>query len=183
MRSSRYLSAPTYLVAFLFAFVPFLDLLVSVWPLQFGNLRWRVATMGQLSGGLMTVLLGFLLALVISTVLEQPRMQRAIVALSGLMAVALIATMGLFVLDVFQLRGAVRPEVRRTYDMIAVQAFIKFVLSLIGSLLFAWAALRMARDDKKARRPRNTADGPVVVVGGSRGGPGDARVGEARSSS
>jgi chromate transport protein ChrA len=176
MRSSRFLSAPTYLVAFLFAFVPFLDLVVSVWPLQFGNLRWRVAMMGQLSGGLMTVLLGFLLALIAATVFDQPKVQRAIVALSGLMALALVVVMGMFVLDVFQLRGDVRPEVRRAFDMIALQAFIKLILALIGSLLFAWSGIRIARDDRKARRQRGAAEGPVVMVGG-RGGGADARVG------
>lgn len=174
MRPLRHLSAPTYLVAFLFLFVPFLDLAVSVWPLQFGNLRWRVAMVGQLSGGLMTVFLGFLIALVIATVLDQPRVQRAVVALCGLLAVALVVIIGMFVLDIFQLRGAIRPEVRRAFDMIAVQAFIKLILSLIGSVLFVLAGLRLARDEQKARRPRG-ADGPVVVVGGTRGPAADVR--------
>lgn len=166
MRSFRHLSAPTYLVAFLFLFVPLLDLIVSVWPLQFGNLRWRVAMVGQLSGGLMTVFLGFLLALAIATVLDQPRMQRAIVALSGLLAVLLLVIIGLFVLDIFQLRGAVRVEVRRAFDMIAVQAFIKLVLALVGSVLFVLAGIRAARDEQKSRRSRGAAEGPVVMVGG-----------------
>jgi hypothetical protein len=175
MRPFRHLSAPTYLVAFLFLFVPFLDLAVSVWPLQFGNLRWRVAMSGQMSGGLMTVFLGFLLALGIATVLDQPKMQRAVVALCGLLAVVLVVVLGMFVLDIFQLRGAIRPEVRRAFDMIAVQAFIKLLLSLLGSVLFVIAGLRMARDEQKARRPRGATDGPVVVVGGSRGSAADAR--------
>lgn len=174
MRPFRFLSAPTYLVAFLFLFVPFLDLAVSVWPLQFGNLRWRVAMVGQLSGGLMTVFLGFLLALAIATLLEQPRMQRAIVALCGLLAVALVVIIGMFVLDIFQLRGAVRPEVRRAFDMIAVQAFIKLILSLLGSVLFLLAGIRLARDEQRSRRPRSAAEGPVVVVG-SRGSAADVR--------
>ena len=174
MRPFRHLSAPTYLVAFLFLFVPFLDLAVSVWPLQFGNLRWRVAMVGQLSGGLMTIFLGFLLALTIATVLDQRRVQRAIVALCGLLALALVVTIGVFVLDIFQLRGAVRPEVRRAFDMIAVQAFIKLILSLVGSALFVLAGIRLTRDEQKARRPRAATDGPVVVVG-SRGPAADAR--------
>ena len=174
MRPFRHLSAPTYLVAFLFLFVPFLDLAVSVWPPQFGNLRWRVAMVGQLSGGLMTVFLGFLLALAIATLLDQRKMQRAVVALCGLLAVALIVVIGMFVLDVFQLRGAVRPEVRRAFDMIAVQAFIKLILSLVASVLFVVAGIRLSRDEQKARRPRGAVDGPVVVVG-SRGSTADAR--------
>lgn len=164
MRASRYLSTPTYLVAFLFTLIPFLDLLVNLWPVQLRNIRWRVAMMGQLSGGMMTVLLGFLLAIIVANVLDQLRMQRAMVALSGLMAVVLLGLLGLFVLDVLQLRPDVRPEVRRAFDMVAVQAFIKLVLALIGSALFAWSGLRAVREEKKARRTRG-ADGPAVVVG------------------
>ena len=174
MRPFRHLSAPTYLVAFLFLFIPFLDLAVSVWPPQFGNLRWRVAMVGQLSGGLMTVFLGFLLALTIATVLEQPRVQRAIVALCGLLAVALVIILGMFVLDVFQLRGDVRPEVRRAFDTIAIQAFTKLILALVASALFVLSGIRIARDEQRTRRPRGAAEGPVVVVG-SRGSAADAR--------
>lgn len=174
MRSFRPLSAPTYLVAFLFLFVPLLDLAVSVWPLQFSNLRWRVATAGQLSGGLMTVFLGFLLALTITTVLDQVRARRAIVALAGLLALVLVVVSGLFVLDIFQLRGSVRPEVRRAFDMIALQAFIKLVLAVVGSVLFVIAGIRLGRDDQKARRTRGAAEGPAVIVA-SRGAAADAR--------
>ena len=174
MRAFRRLSTPTYLVALVFMVIPFLDVLVSVYPLQFANIRWRVALMGQLSGGLMTVLLGFLLALAAATLLEQPRMQRAIVALSALLGLLLLATIVLFVLDIVQLRPSVRPEVRRAFDIVATQAFGKLLLSLVASVLFVLAGLRASRELLAGRRARG-AEGPVVMVG-SRGS-------EARASS
>jgi len=167
MRPFRRLSTPTYLVALLFIFIPLLDVVVSGWPLQFANIRWRVAMMGQLSGGLMTVLLGFLLAVAAATLFEQPRVQRLLVALSALMGLALLATLVLFLLDVTQLRGDVRPEIRRTFDIVALQAFLKLCFALLGSVLFFVAGLRASRDLLAARRTRGP-EGPVVMVG-SRG--------------
>jgi threonine/homoserine/homoserine lactone efflux protein len=164
MRALRYLGSPTYLVAFLFVFVPFLDLLVNLWPVQPRNIRWRVAMMGQLSGGMMTVMLGFLLAILAAHLLEQPRVQRAMIALSGLMGLVLLGILGLFILDVLQLRPEIRPEVRRAFDMVAIQAFIKLFLSLVGAAVFVWSGLRALREERKARRARG-AEGPVVMVG------------------
>ena len=165
MRSLRLLAWPGYLVAFLLMFVPFLDWAVTVWPLQFGNMRWRVGAAGQLSGGLMTVLIGLLVVFAIALALDQRRAQRVVVVLSGLLAAGTLVLVSLFVLDVAQLRGSVRPEVVHAFDIVAIQALTKQLLTLLTTLAFAVAAFKASRADGAARRARGAKDAPPVVVG------------------
>ncbi|MFL5578670.1 MAG: hypothetical protein ACJ79S_22170 [Gemmatimonadaceae bacterium] len=166
MRPLRLLSWPTYLVATLLIFVPFLDWAVAVWPLQPGNMRWRVAAVGQLSGGLMTVLLGLLLLFAVALLLEQPRVQRLVAALAGLLAAGTLVAIVLFLLDAVQLRGSVRPELVHSFDAVAIQALVKQLLALATSIALAVCAARASRASGEARRARATKPGAGVVVGG-----------------
>jgi hypothetical protein len=167
MRTLRFLSWPTYLVASLLAVVPFLDWAVAVWPLQLGNMRWRVGAAGQLSGGLMTVLLGLLLLLAVAVLLEQPRVLRLVAALGALLAAGTLVLLTLFLLDVLQLRGSVRPELVRSFDVVAFQALVKQLVAVAAGVVLAVSAIRAVRAGGGARRTRPSVDGPAVVVGGA----------------
>jgi hypothetical protein len=166
MRPLRFLAWPTYLVATLLVLVPFLDWAVAVWPPQPGNMRWRVAAAGQMSGGLMTVLLGLLLLLAVAVLLEQPRVLRLVAALGALLAAGTLVGLGLFALDAVQLRGSVRPDLVRAFDAVALQALVKQLLAAVTSIVIAVCAVRAARGTDGARRARANRAGADVVVGG-----------------
>ena len=166
MRASRFLRTPTYLVAIILAFLALLDFLVTVWPLQFANMRWRVGAMGQLSGALTGVMISLLLTFAASVIFDHPKVQRLLVAVAGLITALLLVVITLFVLDLVQLRVSVRPEVKRAFDIVAIQAFIKLLLGLVVSTVFAVASFRASRAEVASRR--RGAEGPAMVVG-SRG--------------
>jgi len=176
MRPLRPLSSPGYFVAALFFLFPVYDFFVTVWPLQFSNVRWRVAVAGQIGASIMTMLLGLFLMLALSYVMEQPRVQRALVALSGLFAAGLLVVLVLFALDWVQLRPDVRPEVRHAFDVVSTQAAVKLLLGVIGGTLMTLSALRTARAAdagaaKRAGRGATDSANPLVAgVSKGRGG-------------
>jgi hypothetical protein len=175
MRQLRNLKTPGYFVAALFVLFPIYDFFVTVWPLQFGNVRWRVAVAGQIGASVMTMLLGLFLALAVSYVMDQPRVQRALAAVSGLFAAGLLVTLVLFALDWLQLRKDVRPELHHAFDVVSTQAAIKLVLGTIGATLMTLSALRMAREASATSAARRAARGkeagPLVAgVTTGRGG-------------
>lgn len=164
MRQLRALRAPAYFVAAMVTLFPLLDFFVTVWPLQGGNIRWRVAAVGQLAGGMMTVFLGVFIALAIAFLLDQPRMQRALAALCGLLTALLLVLTVLFALDWAQLRRDVRPEVHLAFDVVSMQAEVKLLVELIGAALFTLGAVRASRAaDVGTKRSGREAVNPLVA--------------------
>lgn len=168
MRHLRLLRWPTYFIASLLLFVPLFDLTITVWPFQGSVLRWRVATMGQVSASMVLATLGLLLLLVASVLFEQPRAQRAVAAVTGVMAAALLVLVPLFLLDLAQLRPDVRPEIRHPFDIVATQSTIKLVLEIVALASIAVAGFKASRAavDQTNKRAAGRSD---VLVGGVRG--------------
>lgn len=167
MRQLRALRAPAYFVAAMVTLFPILDFFVTVWPLQGGNIRWRVAAVGQLAGGMMTVFLGLFIALMLAFLFDQPRLQRTLAALSGLLTALLLVLAVLFALDWAQLRRDVRPEVHLAFDVVSMQAEVKLLVELVGAALFTLGALRASREaaaaTTKRAAGREAAASPLVA--------------------
>ncbi len=136
-----------YLVAALLVVTPVMDTLTNVWPLAFGDLRWRYGAAGLLSGFLLTSLLGMALAVLTAVALRHRRVLAVLFVLNVAAAVVLLAATGLFGLDVLQVRVTVPMESRGLFDVGAVKALVKH-----GTLVASFAALGVGARSSMSQR-------------------------------
>lgn len=133
------LTAPLYFVAFLLVATPVLDFVSGVLPLRPANIEWRFASVGLLSGFLLTPLLGIILAMTVAAIAEHATFQRILafanLAVTALFAILLVA----FVLDIVQLRSVVQAEAKAQFQSAAWKAVVKYLAFLMA---LTWLALR-----------------------------------------
>lgn len=137
------LPGPLYAVAGLLVLVPLVDLVLSVPPPEYGNLQWRFAAMGLLSGATLLPIVGLALGLVISGYLRQRTVMLTLVIVCLTTAVALTTLSLGFLLDVMQLRFTVPEETRAAFNSAWRRAMIKLMLSGITLAYLGWLARRM----------------------------------------
>lgn len=154
MNRFRYLSWPVYVVSAMLVLLPFAEFFVSIWPLQPGVVRWRFGAVGLFSGALLVPILGVLLAYAVAVLLEHRVMQRIISVLSGLVALVLVAAAAGFVLDMLQMRGQVRPEAHRAFDVASVLGLIKMLMATVALVCLSiggWRSARVGAPEKRSR--------------------------------
>jgi hypothetical protein len=88
---------------------PLVDLSSNAVPFQFGNLQWRYGFFGLFAAYLFTPMLGLLLSSATAFFRGQARILRTLGALQLVLALAVLIVMGVFALDLLQVR-ATRPE-------------------------------------------------------------------------
>ena len=156
------LIAPAYLVAFLLVATPAMDFVTSIVPMRLGDIEWRFASVGLLSGFLLTPLLGIMAAMWVAAIAGHGTLQRAIaianMVVGGLFALLLV----FFLLDVLQLRGVVQPEAKSAFESAASKAVVKHATFVFTMLYLGWRGLRVAKATVK-EAPRARAS---VVIGG-----------------
>lgn len=153
--------APLYLLAFLLVATPLMDFVTSVMPFRFGNIEWRFATVGLLSGFLLTPLLGVALFSVVSSYAGHDKAQRVVAVLNIAVALAFVGMLALFLLDVLQLRNAVQAEGKAQFMAAAMKAFLKHVCFVFALLWFVLRAFKASRWTAPVER----RGGGAVVIG------------------
>lgn len=157
------LIAPLYLLAFLLVATPLMDFVTSIVPLRPGDIEWRFASVGLLSGFLLTPLLGIALAIGAAHLGGHLRFQRVLAIVNLVVAASCIGLLVFFVLDIFQLKVAVQPEAAEAFKSAALKAVIKHVSFFLTLGFLGWRGIRISRwgTPAEARRPQ-----AAVIVGG-----------------
>jgi hypothetical protein len=158
MSSDEALSAPLYGLAVLLMAVPLLDFLQSIGPLRPANVQWRFATVGLLSGVLLTPMLGLSIAMVLAAVRGQPRLQRILSLFSLLVATTLTLLLISFVLDALQVANVVPEQGRSAFRSASIKAVLKqvsvaAVLFVLGLRGWGISASRGRRRDAHGQIP------------------------------
>ncbi len=158
----RSVARAVYLVAILLVVGPLLDLTTSTWPMSPSSVAWRFAATGLLSKALLVPLLGSLAVVVGALLLEHRRLLRMVSYANAGIAILLIGTIILFMLDTVQLRSAVVPEAVLAYDVAAVTALVNLVLTgaALGGLGISGLKVSKAT-------ARTEPSEPLVVVPGA----------------
>ena len=152
------LSAPLYAFALLLVAVPLLDFLQSIGALRPTNVQWRFATVGLLSGVLLTPMLGLTVAMVVAAIRQHTVLQRILAVLSLVAATTLSLLLISFVLDALQVSRVVPEQGRTAFRAASVKAVLK-QLSATAVLLFlglrGWriSSWRSRRRDGQAQIP------------------------------
>lgn len=155
------LAGPLYLIAFLLIATPVLDFVSGVLPLRIDNIEWRFATVGLLSGFLLTPVLGIVLAILVAASSGHDLMQRIAGFLVIAVAVVFAIVLVFFLLDIVQLRSAVQEEARSQFEGAAWKAVAKHLLFIV---VMGWLGMRMLRIPRSVAA---AAKRPAAVVIGS----------------
>jgi len=158
------LVAPLYFVAFLLVATPTMDFVTSILPLRPDDIEWRFASVGLLSGFLLTPLLGVCLAMGVAHMASHFRFQRLIAIGNLFHSVGFGVLLLFFLLDVFQLKGAVQPEAQDAFNSAAHKALIKHAAFVVAMGWLGWKGLRISR--WTAPEPRRQAASVVIGQGG-----------------
>jgi hypothetical protein len=160
MRWMKHLSAPIYVVGGVLIFLPVLDLALSIAPIRLSDPAWRFGAEGLLSRALLTPVLGLLIWLVVSAVLENRRILRLISGACALLALSMIAVAVMFVLDALQVRPRISAEAKVAFEFTAVTALLKHAVYTVVALVMARSGWKAARRSGGSREA--TARTPVV---------------------
>jgi hypothetical protein len=150
-----------YLVLALAALFPLLDLFSGLMPPNFGNATWRFGAVGLFSNFAMGLSLELYLIAVIALLANQRRVLLVLGVLSALLAVLLLGSSVLFVLDALQTRARVTPAVLRRFDFAAGGAVAKLLLYAVANLVLARGEFLAAR---RRSRPTSRTRGMVTPV-------------------
>jgi len=134
--------AGIYLFLFILFMWPVVDLFSNTWPLQPGNIQWRIGFMGLLTAYLHTPLLALAMALVLSFALYHRLTLRLLSVLCVLGAVVLFLGMGFFALDAVQIRGGLAQESRGSFSAGTILSELKFFSVAVVLILLGWGGWR-----------------------------------------
>lgn len=167
LKSYRPLAWALYALAAMFVIVPLNEMGARLgWQATPGALNWRTGAVGLFSSGLLTPASGLVIALVTAFIFEHRWVQRVMMGLSGLTALALFVLLAAFALDALQLRGAINPAMQRAYLVAVAKAMLNIavVATTLGiACLASFLAGRKSAREHAAKRRGETADTPVVM--------------------
>jgi hypothetical protein len=150
MRLNRPLIAAAYAVALLMILLPLIEVVLSVWPMRFGQTAWRFGTLGLLSQGATTPLVGLIVLVTTAFLLGHRKTLLFTGVFAALAALLLIVAIPLFGLDAVQMRSQVRAQASRAFDISSMLATVKLAGLTVVLLLISVGAIKAARD--KTRR-------------------------------
>ena len=160
------LSAPFrtagYLVLSLAALFPLMDLVGGLIPSNWGNATWRFGAVGLFSNFAMGLSLELFLLAVIAYVANHRRVLLVLGVLSAVVAVLLLGSSVLFVLDALQTRARVQPAMVRRFDFATGGALAKLLLYAVVNLILSRGEFLAARRRGRPAPPR--ARGMVTPV-------------------
>ena len=147
------LSGPLYGVAALLILIPAADFVFTVPALSISNAQWRLGAVSLLSGYTTMPILGLALALVVSAIRKEPRVQRALVVACLAIALGLAGLSAGFMQDVRELRPSVAGDQRAAFSSMWKRTIITLLLSTAVLAYMGWKARRMIHTSSRHKSP------------------------------
>lgn len=153
---SPWLIRGVYLFGFALMLTAAIDLLTTVWPMRPGEMTWRYGFLGLSAGYLQTPTLGLMLIMGAGIVDGNSLVLRATAGICLLTAVVLLGVMGIFALDVLQVRGIRPEEARRGVLVGGIFQEVKYFVATFVFATLGYGGLQTARRlaEEEARRPK-----------------------------
>ena len=158
-----------YPLGFLLMLVPMVDILLRVFPPQFGQLQWRFAAVGLALGNVGTVLLGLGLLGFVAAVLGHRGFLRGLGFFALVLAIVLLAVLALFLLDAVQIRQMAAANFKRQILTSSLGAAFAGGMGMIALFLMGRGALAASKATRLPERRVKAAPSPLVVAGSSAG--------------
>jgi hypothetical protein len=135
---------------------PVVDLVTTVLPARFGDVSWRYGFLGLGAGYLHTPILGVGLAMAVAAWQEDVAVLRGLGLLATVVAVLLVPLMGVWALDVLQMRELREPDVRTSVLLGGVIQGAKYLGACVALGLVGPGVSRAAKGMKSQRRSMGT---------------------------
>lgn len=153
-----------YLVALLLVFMPVLQVLLQIWPLQLGNIQWRFPAAGVLVGSLQSPFLGLAIIALVARSTESRGISRTVGILSAITSIVLIASLVLFVLDALQLRAIVNSRGMQQFQLTSIRVGLTCLIFTVAFAVLAMVALKQPKGTARTA-DRTTVRGKDDSVG------------------
>ena len=158
-----------YALGFLLMRVPAVDILLRVFPPQFGQLQWRFAAVGLALGNVGTVLLGLGLTGLVAAICGHRAALRVLGFVALVLAIVLLAVLVLFALDAVQIRQMAAANFKRQILTSSLGAAFAGTMGMIALFLMGRGALSASKSTRLPERRVKTAPSPLVVAGSGAG--------------
>lgn len=141
---------------------PVIDLFSNTWPLQPGNIQWRIGFMGMFTAYFTTPLLAIVLSMALAFVLSHKNTLRIFSVICFLGVVVMVIAMGLFALDAIQLRSGIPAENRAAFNAGTILTELKFFSVFLVLIFLGWGGWKTAGNvpgkPKSSERAEVTAE-------------------------
>ncbi|MBI3790481.1 MAG: hypothetical protein HY275_06350 [Gemmatimonadetes bacterium] len=175
-RAGRALAWALYTVCGLFLLSPGLDLAAAIFPPHPGNIQWRFGVMVSLAPTIMTGVISLAMFAVLGVLFGHRGVLRSVGAVALLLAIAYVASMAIFALDLLQLRKAVPGERQLAFWIMSLKCLAQILTGSFVLLLLGLGCLRLTRSrGTSSVEGSGSRKGPVVL--GSRPSQDNAVVG------
>lgn len=151
-----------YLFGLVLLLAPLSDLISTVWPLMPGELPWRYGFLGLSAGYIHTPMLGLTIALATAHWEGNTTALRFLGYATGVVAVLLLVVMGVFMLDLLQMRGLRAAEAQRGVLIGGLLQEAKYGTAVLVLLALGVGSVKTAGRASRSSSGRR-ADTPGVV--------------------
>jgi hypothetical protein len=162
---SPWLARGIYLFGLALLITASIDLATTIWPIRPNDLGWRYGFLGLAAGYLQTPTLGLLLIIGTAIWQEHGGVLRATGMICLVWAALLLGAIGLFGLDVIQMRALRAEEARAGVLTGAVFQELKYFIAMCVLVLMGYGALRTAAD-LKSRTGRGPQSPGIISTPG-----------------
>jgi hypothetical protein len=164
----RRLAPLAYLVAFALVAIPLFDATMTLWPLKFGDIRWRYGAIGLFSNALMIPAIGALIAMTTAAVCDHEITRRVLGAIGVLAALVLVAVAGVFVLDALQARSMVSSRQVLAWKVASGTAVVKLGIGILTCAAMGLAGRRSTAAKKAAKEKERASTNVLVTAMGTK---------------
>ena len=153
---------PGYLIFFVVLIIPVVDYAAAMLPMHLSNPTWRFGAMGLSGGYAVATIAELYLFFALAVAARDRKVIITVGVVAAVIAVVLLGSSAIFVLDALQTRALVTPATMNRFDMGAVEAMIKLLLGVVAGAVLALAAFRTARRSRETAS-RKGVSAPLVV--------------------
>ncbi len=155
-----------YLGAALLVLIPFLQAGQQLLPPQLGNIRWRYGAANALSGVLLLPFVGMSILALLARHAEHVVISRIVGALAGLIAVTLLGSLAMFVLDAMELKSIITAQMMSAFQTTTIRVALVTITFAVAFTLLTVVSFKSPRSSHQSRRgARRPAPNVGLIVG------------------
>ena len=164
-RNGRALGFALYAVCGLFLVSPALDLMAAVLPAKIGNIQWRFGLMVNVSPTIMTGAISLAMFAVLGLMFAHRRVLQSVGAISLVLALVYVGMMGVFALDLLQLRKAVPPDRQTAFMITSGKCMLQVMAGSVALLMLGLGSFWATRaKGNSATVEGGRGRGPMVLA-------------------
>ena len=144
-RSGRALAWALYSVCGLFLISPALDVMAAILPPHPGNIQWRFGLMVSIAPSIMTGVISLAMFAVLGVLFGHRSVMSSVGVISLLLSITYLMMLGLFGLDLLQLRKAVPPDRQLAFWIMSLKCLAQILTGAFALLLLGLGSARITR--------------------------------------